>query len=146
MRRVQWLRSTLAILLAIAVGVLDHQAFRWIPPLEPLYYDGVGHALLLLITGLVAGLLLRSWWSLLIVPLAYTAGFEAAILVVSGTVGAPVDIQHLLWLLITASAPAAPLIAGAAMASAGWWYWRHWRHSHYPPTQGEEGRLRREMP
>jgi hypothetical protein len=74
MRQVHWLRSTLAILLAVAVGVLDHQAFRWIRPLEPLYYDGVGHALLLLITGFVAGLLLRSWWSLLIIPLPTPPG------------------------------------------------------------------------
>lgn len=134
----------IALLLCVAVGVLDHQAFRWVPILQSFYFSGVGHALLLFATGLLAGVLLRSWWAIVLAPLAYVVGFEAAIEVVSGSLGGFTDVQHLLWLLITASGPALPLALGAALATAVMKRWlpsgrRRPRTRSGPPTGGRAG-------
>lgn len=134
----RWARWVIAVLLCVAVGVLDHQAFRWVPLLQPLYFSGVGHALLLFATGVLAGVLLGSWWAIVLAPLAYVVGFEAAIEVVSGSLGGITDVQHLLWLLITASGPAVPLALGAALASAVMNRWRPWaRRRPRPPTPSD---------
>ncbi len=136
----RWALRVIALLLCVAVGVLDHQAFRWVPILQSLYFSGVDHALLLFTTGLLAGALFRSWWTVILAPLAYVVGFEATIEVVSGSPGGIMDVQHLLWLLITANGPALLLALGAALATAVMKRWLPWDrrrpHTHSGPPAG----------
>ncbi len=114
----RWARRALAVLLCIAVGVLDHQAFQWVPFLQGLYSNGLGHALLLFATGLIAGFLLRSWWALGLALLGYLIGFEAASDVVSGSFAGTTSVQHLLQLLMAAGGPALLVLLGAGLATA----------------------------
>jgi hypothetical protein len=127
------------------VGVLDVQAFQGVPLLHRLDVTGLGRALLLVATGLLAGVLLRSWWALGFALLAYLVGFEAASAVVSGSFAGltapagpaaaaapagPTTAPPAPGLLTTAGGAAVLVLLGAGLATAvmkGWVPWRRQR-------------------
>ena len=138
----RWARRAVAILLCVVVGVLDYQAFQGVPLLHGLDVTGLGRALLMVATGLLAGFLLRSWWALGLALLAYLVGFEAASAVVSRSfagltapagAAAPAgatNAQPVPGLLVTAGGAAVLVLLGAGLATAvmqGWMPWRRQR-------------------
>jgi hypothetical protein len=133
----RWARRAVAVLLCLAVGVLDVQAFQGVPLLHPLDVTGLGHALLLITTGLLAGVLLRSWWALGLALLAYLVGFEAASAVVFRSVagpttvhplpGLPTTVQPLPGPLLTLGGAAVLVLLGAGLATVVMKEWIPWR-------------------
>jgi hypothetical protein len=139
----RWARRAIAVLLCVVVGVLDQQAFQWVPFLQGLSSNGLGRALLLFVTGLVAGFLLRSWWALGLVPLAYLVGFEVTSDVASGSFAGTTDAYHLLRLLQAAGGPALLVLVGAGLATViirGFpWRRRRPRERPRPPSSATTG-------
>jgi hypothetical protein len=141
----RWARRAVAVLLCLAVGVLDYQAFQGVPLLHGLDLTGLGHALLLVATGLLAGFLLRSWWALGLALLAYLVGFEATSAVVSRSFAAltapagaaasaapagATNAQPLPGLLLSVGGAAVLVLLGVGLATAvmkGWMPWRRQR-------------------
>jgi hypothetical protein len=139
----RWARRAVAFLLCLVVGVLDVQAFQGVPLLHSLDGTGLGRALLLVATGLLAGVLLRSWWALGLALLAYLVGFEAASAVASRSVagpagsttpttipalpGLPTATSPLPGPLLSVGGAALLVLLGAGLATAvmkGWISWR----------------------
>jgi hypothetical protein len=129
-------RLAVVVLLCLAMGVLDEQTFQQVPFLHSLDVTRLGHAVLLVATGLLAGFLLRSWWALGVSLLAYLVGFAATSLVLSAlsvvpglpgvpagsagqtTPAGPTSFQHLPGLLATAGGAAVLVLVGAGVATA----------------------------
>jgi hypothetical protein len=132
----RWARRTAAVLLCLAVGVLDQQAFRWVPFLQGLSSNGLGHALLLLATGLLAGLLFGSLWAIGIAPVFYLVGFEAARIVTSRSLAGLTDAQHLSGLFASSGWSALLVLLGAALVSIIWVGWIAWRRRRPRGRQG----------
>jgi hypothetical protein len=149
-------RLAVAILLCLAVGVLDQQTFQWVPVLHSLAVTGPGHALLLVATGLLAGFLLRSWWALGLSLLAYLVGFEAAngvVAVVSrlpvvptghgqpaaSGQPAPTTVPSLPGLLTTAGGAAVLVLLGAGLATVVMKGWMPRRRGRPGPPPGAAG-------
>jgi hypothetical protein len=143
-------RLVVVVVLCLAVGVLDEQAFQQVPFLHSLDVTRLGHAVVLVATGLLAGFLLRSWWALGASLLAYLVGFAATSLVLSAVPGLPgvpagsagqtipagsTSLQHLPGLLATAGGAAVLVPVGAGVATALMKGWIHLRRRQPPSAE-----------
>jgi hypothetical protein len=140
-------RRAIALVLGVAVGVLDAQAFQAVPPLHTLAVTGLGHALLLLATGLFVGFLYESWLAVVFAPLAFLLGFAAATAVQSRTLAGLTSVHQLQTLLQAESGPVVLLILGAGLVIAmmrGWLHVRR-RQPHEPPRPPEGAGRRPEV-